>query len=198
MRERDDEELERIAQQLQKPVRFGEAFDEGVMARVRAMPRHRFGTWARLIRRRTIAVRPVEGALAAGIVLALAVGIGHAVGVARTSAPEGEAAAISPMTPPSDDSGRRDVQFVLVAPDARKVTVVGDFNDWDSAHEAFQAQHRGGGVWAVTAAVPVGHHRYSFVVDDSVWTTDPSAPRALGTDFGRPSSALVVAEDATR
>ena len=198
MRERDDEELKRVAEHLQQPVRFGEAFDEGVMARVRAMPPHRLGTWARLIRQRTFTVRPVEGALAAGLVLALALGTGHALGVARASAGIDEAAAVAPITPRSATNGHRDVQFVLVAPDARKVTVVGDFNDWNSTHEAFQAQHRGGGVWAVTAPVPVGHHRYSFVVDDSVWMTDPSAPRALGTDFGRPSSALVVAEDAGR
>jgi 1,4-alpha-glucan branching enzyme len=90
----------------------------------------------------------------------------------------------------------RDVQFVLVAPNARKVAVVGDFNDWDTAHAAYQAQHRGGGVWSVTAPVPVGHHRYSFVVDDSVWVTDPTAPRVLDEDYGRPNSALVVGESA--
>ena len=106
MRERDDKELERIAEQLQQPVRFGEAFDEGVMARVRAMPRHRLGTWARLIRRRTITVRPVEGALAAGLVLALALGAGHALGVARASAFGDEASSVVPIAPRSTAPGR--------------------------------------------------------------------------------------------
>ena len=76
------------------------------------------------------------------------------------------------------------VQFVLVAPDAKKVAVVGDFNGWDASHAGYQAQHRGGGVWSVTAPVPVGHHRYSFVVDDSLWVADPTAPRVVDNDFG--------------
>jgi len=84
------------------------------------------------------------------------------------------------------------VQFVLVAPDAKKVAVVGDFNGWDSRHAQYQAQHRGGGVWSVTAPVPVGHHRYSFVVDDSVWVADPSAPRVVDSDYGVANSALLV------
>jgi 1,4-alpha-glucan branching enzyme len=84
---------------------------------------------------------------------------------------------------------------VLVAPDAKKVAVVGDFNGWDASHAGYQAQHRGGGVWSVTAPVPVGHHRYSFVVDDSVWVADPSAPRAVDADYGVPNSAIVVPEE---
>ena len=91
---------------------------------------------------------------------------------------------------------RQRVQFVLVAPDAKKVAVVGDFNGWDSRHAQYQAQHRGGGVWSVTAAVPVGHHRYSFVVDDSVWVADPAAPQVIDPDFGQPASAIVVEDNA--
>ncbi|HKO14932.1 MAG TPA: isoamylase early set domain-containing protein, partial [Gemmatimonadaceae bacterium] len=106
------------------------------------------------------------------------------------------AAGSSDAAAPAFDSGarQRDVQFVLVAPTARKVAVVGDFNDWDRAHAAFQAEHRGGGVWSVTAPIPVGHHRYSFVVDDSVWMADPAAPRIADDDYGLPSSVLVVSE----
>ena len=44
----------------------------------------------------------------------------------------------------------------------------------------------------MTAKVPVGHHRYAFVVDDSLWVADPAAPRLLDDDFGTPNSALVV------
>ena len=197
MLERDDDEMEGIGKELRRPVRFGETFDERVMAEVRAMPRHRLRSWARFIRRRTITVSPVLGALAATLVVAVALSTGHALGAAGAR-PVATATASSPaQSGHAVADGHRDVQFVLVAPTARKVTVVGDFNDWDSAHAAFQAEHRGGGVWSVTAPVPLGHHRYSFVVDDSVWVTDPSAPRALGNDFGVPSSALVVGGDAT-
>ena len=87
------------------------------------------------------------------------------------------------------------IQFTLIAPDARKVAVVGDFNAWNPDHAAFQARLAGGGVWIVTAPVPAGHHRYSFVVDDSVWVADPMAPRAHDNDFGLPKSAMVVGNE---
>ncbi len=84
------------------------------------------------------------------------------------------------------------VQFVLVAPDAKTVQVVGDFNGWDARHAAYAASNRGGGVWSLTAPIPPGHHRYGFVVDDSLWVPDPAAPRVADEDFGLPNSALVV------
>ena len=85
------------------------------------------------------------------------------------------------------------VQFTLVAPGGtRKVSVVGDFNGWDAAHAAYQAEHKGGNVWTVTAHVPAGYHRYSFVVDDSVWMADPVAPRIQVSEDVPPSSAIVV------
>jgi 1,4-alpha-glucan branching enzyme len=86
-----------------------------------------------------------------------------------------------------------DVQFVLVAPDAKTVSVAGDFNGWDSSHPAFRARQRGG-VWVVNAAVPAGHHRYSFVVDDSLWMADPVAPLVIDDDFGAANSALYVGD----
>jgi hypothetical protein len=90
------------------------------------------------------------------------------------------------------DGNAKHVQFVLVQKEANKVAVAGDFNSWDPSHAKFQAHHIGGGVWTVTAPVPVGHHRYSFVVDDTLWVADPNAPIANDNDFGLPKSALVV------
>jgi 1,4-alpha-glucan branching enzyme len=128
------------------------------------------------------------GLLAAGIGIFAVLGVAHAyVDVNRAAKP-----IVAALAPPKVEPPQR-VQFVLVAPDAKKVAVVGDFNGWDASHAAYQAQHRGGGVWSVTAPVPLGHHRYSFVVDDSLWLPDPSAPRATDTDFGVTNSTIVVA-----
>lgn len=183
----------RVVAELRRPVRVGDDFDNKVMDVVRGMPPHRFGAWARAIRPRTITISPLISGIAAALLLAVTLSVGHLIGATRT------ARAIAPRVDAASDRGgsthsskRRPVQFVLIAPTARKVQVVGDFNDWDATHEEFRAQHRGGGVWSVTAAVPEGHHRYSFVVDDSVWVTDPTAPRVLDDDFGLPNSALVV------
>jgi len=185
--------VERVAGELRRPVQLDDGFDDKVMSEVRRLPRHRFGAWARALRPRTITISPLLSAIAAVLLLALALSAGHAIGMVRalrTGPDRPDGAAERAAT--NQTSGRRDVQFVLVAPTARKVQVVGDFNDWDASHAEYRAEHRGGGVWSVTAKVPVGHHRYAFVVDDSLWVADPAAPRLLDDDFGTPNSALVV------
>jgi 1,4-alpha-glucan branching enzyme len=103
------------------------------------------------------------------------------------SRPAGSASSAVPLEP---------VQFVLVAPSASSVAVVGDFNDWGLNDSALVATNHQG-VWSVTAPVPAGVHRYAFVVNGKEWVADPSAPRSAGDDFGLPSSALVV-EDSTK
>jgi Carbohydrate-binding module 48 (Isoamylase N-terminal domain) len=200
MRDSFDNSVERAAAELRRPVRFDHEFDQRVMSEVRALPRHRFGTWARALRPRTVTVNPMLSGLAAAAVLVAALTVGHFTGGGTiVVTPDEFSEATTPSTSTREvglggTAGKRDVQFVLIAPTARKVAVVGDFNDWDATHEYFQARHRGGGVWSVTAPVPVGHHRYSFVVDDTVWVADPSAPRVVDHDYGMPGSALVVAE----
>lgn len=189
---RDDNEvnLDDIARELREPVRVSDSLDARIMNIVRRMPRHRFGLWLRLNSPRTITIKPVSwGVLAASLTLFAAVGVPHTIAaVDRVTAPI--ASVLFRSGKKSVESQR--IQFVLVAPDAKKVAVVGDFNGWDAQHVAYQAQHRGGGVWSVTATVPVGHHRYSFVVDDSVWVADPTAPRIVDNDFGMDNSAIVV------
>jgi hypothetical protein len=191
---RDDNEpkMNEIARMLRAPLPVSESFDARVMDAVRRMPRHRrFGLWSRLTtpRERTVTVTPLSwGLLAASIALFALLGVAHAyVDINRAAKP-----IVAAFVPSKKVVPPQRVQFVLVAPDAKKVAVVGDFNGWDAFHVQYQAQHRGGGVWSVTASVPVGHHRYSFVVDDSVWVVDPSAPRVLDNDYGVTNSALVV------
>jgi len=184
-----------IARELRAPVipPIDASFDGRVMAAVRRLPRHRrFGLWSRLTTPRTVTVMPLSwGLLAASVALLAILGAARAYDDVRT--------ATKPIVTALFPNGRASqapqrVQFVLVAPDAKKVAVVGDFNGWDVSHASYQAQHRGGGVWSVTAPVPVGHHRYSFVVDDSVWVADPTAPRVVDNDFGVANSAIVVQE----
>jgi hypothetical protein len=190
---RDDDEvnIDQIARELRKPVRASSSFDARVMRAVRRLPKHvRFGLWSRLTTPRSVTVTPLSwGLLAATVALFAVLGAVHVSDDVHTAAAPIERALFA-HTGKGQPAPR--VQFVLVAPDAKKVAVVGDFNGWDASHAAYQAQHRGGGVWSVTAPVPVGHHRYSFVVDDSLWIADPSAPRATDNDFGVTNSAIVV------
>lgn len=191
--EHDEIDMRDVARELRRVRGPGREFDDAVMRAVGRLPRHARrggGLWTRLRTPRTITVTPLSlGLLAASLMVVATLGVVRGYG-ALHGAGKPLASALFPATRVVPHAQR--VQFVLVAPDAKKVAVVGDFNGWDVNRAAYQAQHRGGGVWSVTAPVPPGHHRYSFVVDDSVWVPDPTAPRVVDSDFGVPNSAIVV------
>jgi hypothetical protein len=169
--------LELIVQELQRPEKVDESFDRRVMVRVRRLYAERrprgaagwVGAAVHLTRRPAYAA-----ALAAGVVAVVT------VGMLRSS-----------HTGVVPGAGPIPVQFVLVAPEARSVAVVGDFNNWGLGDTALVAENHNG-VWSVSAPVPAGVHRYAFLVNGEQWVADPTAPRAAGDDFGQPSSALVV------
>jgi len=81
------------------------------------------------------------------------------------------------------------LQFVLVAPQAASVALVGDFNDWDPARAPMQTAH---GVWATVVRLAPGRYRYAFLVDGVEWRADPGAPAAKDDEFGTPSSVVTV------
>jgi hypothetical protein len=87
----------------------------------------------------------------------------------------------------------RSVEVVLRAPAARRVSVVGDFNEWD-ADSGAMSRDPATGLWSRTLALRPGRHVYAFVVDDSVWMRDPRSPAAEDKDFGRPGSVLLVGQ----
>jgi hypothetical protein len=171
-----------IVEELQRPVRLDESFARRVMVRVRRLNAEKRQHRGWLGAAAAIAHRPAwAAALAAGLV-AIA-----AAGVLRVRSEEQIVAVVG---------GAEPVDFVLVAPSAKSVTVVGDFNNWGLGDTGLVATNHEG-VWSVTARVPAGLHRYAFVVNGKQWIADPTAPRSSGDDFGMPSSALVV-EDSTK
>jgi len=96
---------------------------------------------------------------------------------------------------PVANTGAQQVQFVLVAPSAKSVALVGDFNDWDAATTPLVRS--AAGVWSGTVTLAPGRHLYAFVVDGTRWVADPAAPQALGDDFGTPNSVITVGGSAT-
>ena len=82
-------------------------------------------------------------------------------------------------------------KFTIKSLDARQVALVGDFNQWNPRRHRL---HRDGqtATWYITVQLPAGLHKYAFIVNDSVWTTDPSALRTADRDFGVTSSLVLV------
>jgi len=84
----------------------------------------------------------------------------------------------------------RPTTFLLLAPRATTVALVGDFNDWDPS--ATPLQSVGDSAWFVVVSLKPGRYRYSFVVDGQRWMADPTAARAVDHDFGPESSVVTV------
>ncbi|MBI3870722.1 MAG: isoamylase early set domain-containing protein [Verrucomicrobia bacterium] len=55
------------------------------------------------------------------------------------------------------------IAFLCVAPSAERVTVMGDFNDWDS--DSHPMNQTFDGAWRVEVPLSHGHHHYLFCID---------------------------------
>jgi len=179
-----DEVLERAIEGLKAPPELSPDFTVRVMASIAAdetperAPRPR---WWR--RRWTIEVTPLSLAAAAALGV-LAVGLSRAgrEGPVPTVV---ETAALATSTPAAQVT-----QFLLVAPGADSVSVVGDFNDW-SATATPLARANGDGLWWVTVPLSPGRYRYAFVVNGTVWRPDPQTS-VVEDEFGRPNSVVTI------
>ncbi len=85
----------------------------------------------------------------------------------------------------------RAVRLVLDAPEARAVHAVGDFNGWDRTGTALEREP-GTGRWSVMLQLAPGRYRYAFLVDGTTWIADPRHEQVRDTDFGVPTSEVVV------
>jgi hypothetical protein len=193
----DDPLIARVADALRRPAPLAPGFDVRVMAAVRrAPPAVPVRVWAWLREPRTLAVSPLAGlAMAAGVAGLLLVGTwgvvrtggGGAVGDAAGAVGRQPSAVGGDATPAGAAAS---VTFVLVAPQAQRVALAGDFNDWDASRALLRRE--GSGLWTVDVPLAPGRYRYVFVVDGRRFVADPAAPRAAGDDFGTPTSVVTV------
>jgi Glycogen recognition site of AMP-activated protein kinase len=188
--------IEEIARELRRPVHLDPLLDERVMAALepgvislaaRRMP----APWYR--RPLSFSVSPLVAMAAAAALVGIA-----AFGALRYRPTTGSQVAIAPsveLTPVANvrggDAALSVQQFIFVAPEARSVRLVGDFNDWDTDRTPM-VRASANGAWSVTVPLTPGRHEYQFVVDDTLRLTDPSAPQT-SSDFGSPNSVITVA-----
>ena len=158
MFDRHEDVVERVIQQLRRPVAIDPGLDVRVMREIAQTPGGSRG-WR---------VWPYWASLAAAAVLAIVL-------VAHPRSRQRESADL--------------LQFVLVAPQAASVSLVGDFNDWDPARSPMRTAQ---GVWATAVRLAPGRYRYAFLVNGVEWRADPAAPSAKDDEFGTPSSVVTV------
>jgi hypothetical protein len=190
--------VEWIVREARRPV----AVDADARARLldalhsEPAPDRHVSVWNRLRRPRVFDVSPMAAlALAAGLV-----GIGVVTGLlvngrdGHPLAGHPQDVAVAPQLPvsPTPTAVHDTVMvFALVAPNASKVSLVGDFNGW-SVTATPLARGKNSAVWSVTVPLSVGRHLYSFVVDSAQWMPDPNAPLAPDDGFGHRNSVVLV------
>ena len=80
-----------------------------------------------------------------------------------------------PASPSRGNAGRRTlhlVDFIYMAPQAKSVALIGDFNGWQPNGHPLTRMPDGG--WRIRMELPHGHHQYLFLVDGKP-TLDPNA-----------------------
>ena len=182
-----DDKLDRAIELLKEPVSIDPGIDMRILAEIEAVPAPR--GWSQrlwfvfdwLRRGRSVRVSPLGGlAFATGLAIVVLWG---RVGQAPMDQSRPTLTALQGST----------VQFVIVAPAATEVSLVGDFNDWSAAATPMElvADNR---VWSVTIPLNAGRYRYAFLVNGDTWLSDPSAPPMRDDEFGRPGSVVTIGE----
>jgi hypothetical protein len=189
-----DPYVEWIAREARRPVQVDAAARTRLMDAIRAEPRphRRRFDFGRLLEPRSFALSPLtSGALAAGLV-----GIGLLLGLwtyRGGRSPAGSLVEIDALHPPVHDTVRL-VRFVLVAPNATQVSLVGDFNEWSETAN-LMTRTPTGNAWSIAVPLTPGRHVYAFVINGSngtQWVADPTAPLAPEDAFGVPNSVVLV------
>jgi hypothetical protein len=214
--DRVDPAIERIALALRRPADLGPEVDRSVMAAIRAAPlmvagrpprARRTSAWTWLVRPRPVrlSISPLGALAAAGIAIVAALfGLRREQpvrvaddGMRKTGEfpVTGEFPAISKGKPASLRDTVFVKEFYIVAPTAKEVALVGDFNDWDQRRTLLRPVKNGNGVWSVAVRLSPGVYSYAFLIDGTEWKADPTKPPVMGDDFGRPSSVITVARE---
>ncbi|GAC1419749.1 MAG: hypothetical protein NVSMB53_18650 [Gemmatimonadaceae bacterium] len=185
--------IERVAAQLRSPEQLDPSFEHRLMERVRAesagartpsslKPESGWNR-PRLVRLAPLATLAVAAGVSAIFVLS-----GVAIG-SRMSSPARVTASTAIGVPLKTDTVQL-VRFVFVDSRAKRIELVGDFNEWTKGATKL-ALSGAPGVWAVSVPLTPGRHEYAFIVNGSKWTADPLAIKS-SDDFGTESSVIDV------
>lgn len=80
-------------------------------------------------------------------------------------------------------------QFKLFAPQAKKVSLAGNFNNWDTKKLVAKKDTKGN--WIIKTSLKPGRYEYKFCVDGS-WIADPKANSSVYNNFGSQNSVLEI------
>ena len=97
-------------------------------------------------------------------------------------------AARSEKKPKSTEKARK-TEFSLSAPQARTVSTVGDFNQWNPSSHPMKMDDEG--IWRISLTLNPGQYEYQFFVDGE-WYNDPHCGPFVENPFGTSNSLKIV------
>lgn len=83
------------------------------------------------------------------------------------------------------------VKFILSAPQAEKVSLAGDFNNWEE-NTLLMTNKEGEGLWTITLPLNPGTYNYMFIVNGKEWVSDPYADYHCDDGFGHKNAVLRI------
>ena len=81
------------------------------------------------------------------------------------------------------------VRLTFVAPDAKNVSVAGNFNKWRTDSDVMKREN---GMWTIDLPLKPGVYTYMFIVDHEQWVTDPHAETYRDDGFGYRNAVMKV------
>jgi 1,4-alpha-glucan branching enzyme len=89
----------------------------------------------------------------------------------------------------SSKQKNKEIQFSLGGVGAKKVSLVGEFNNWNPDADPMQRDENG--TWTKVKLLPPGSIEYKFWVDGE-WMQDPENLRACPNCFGTQNNVVKV------
>lgn len=91
--------------------------------------------------------------------------------------------------PESNDGEDVEVTFELEDEEAEKVSLVGDFNDWNKDSTPMTKEDK---IWKCTVNLKPGKHEYQFVINETDWVVDPKSDKNVKNKFEGKNSIIEV------
>ena len=85
----------------------------------------------------------------------------------------------------------RKVSFTMVAPEAKNVFLVGDFNNWDINSHPLKASK---GTWKTSVKLAPGRYEYRFLIDGE-WQNDPNCTTFAPNSYGTENCVLTLGDE---
>lgn len=89
-----------------------------------------------------------------------------------------------------EKSLQRKIKFELSAPKAKEVSLVGNFNQWNTQANPMKKDKKG--MWKATLFLETGRYEYRFFADGN-WENDPSCSSCVTNEFGVQNCVRIVA-----